>query len=539
MRQTGIHFRVIKLQRRSISLAVMIAILLPASLLGDIGRNKNLLTYAELAALYDPAHVTPGLEIRLHRLLTEAFVYSAATNNLPKLAESALLGPYIRVAQWNIERGLEYHALEAVFESEERVSALLDPIKFPLGSAARQEILDQSAALRAADVIILNEVDWGLSRSEYRNIAADLAAKKGWNFAFGVEFVELSPVRRNQTSLDMALAAKLPAEALDTERYKGLHGTAILSRFPLENVRLLPFEEQLYDWFEAEKKGVSFVEKAKRKLVKEVFLAEALMEVRRGGRMMLIADITDPRFPAGRATIVATHLESRTSPKGRQAQLDELLEKIKTIKNPVIVAGDMNTSTTDMTPTTIRRELRKRFGKADYWIKSGLNQLLGFGMIQDMASTTLTFGRNHGDPTVRHVPVFMPNEERRFFSRLKAFRFDDGGTFDFRGEAVRSWDGRRNTMANSNERDGKGFVTTFRLRRPVKFIGRYKLDWIFVKPVHLFDPSDYQGSYLFAPHFGRTLGAVNSAADGRISDHSPLIVDLPLAEPNIKKVRRY
>jgi hypothetical protein len=195
----------------------------------------------------------------------------------------------------------------------------------------------------------------------------------------------------------------------------------------------------------------------------------------------------------------------------------------------------MNTSTTDMTPTTIRRELRKRFGKADYWIKSGLNQLLGFGMIQDMASTTLTFGRNHGDPTVRHVPVFMPNEERRFFSRLKAFRFDDGGTFDFRGEAVRSWDGRRNTMANSNERDGKGFVTTFRLRRPVKFIGRYKLDWIFVKPVHLFDPSDYQGSYLFAPHFGRTLGAVNSAAEGRISDHSPLIVDLPLAEPSIEK----
>jgi hypothetical protein len=129
----------------------------------------------------------------------------------------------------------------------------------------------------------------------------------------------------------------------------------------------------------------------------------------------------------------------------------------------------------------------------------------------------------------------MPNEDRDFFSILKAFRFEDGGVFDFRGEASRSSGGRNNTLANSNERDGKGFVTTFRLPRPVKFIGKFKLDWIFVKPVHLFDPSNYEGSYLFAPHFGRTLDAINSLVPDRISDHSPIIVDLPLSEPLIAK----
>ena len=121
---------------------------------------------------------------------------------------------------------------------------------------------------------------------------------------------------------------------------------------------------------------------------------------------------------------------------------------------------------------------------------------------------------------------------------LKDFRFEDGGSIDFRGEAARSANGRQNTLANSNERDGKGFVTTFRLKRPVKFFGTFKLDWIFVKPVHLFDPSDYEGSYLFAPHRGHTLDAVPAVIEERASDHSPLIVDLPLAEPNIEKRRK-
>jgi endonuclease/exonuclease/phosphatase family metal-dependent hydrolase len=515
--------------------ALLVLVLLPLIVTADdTGIAKKLLTYSEMAELLEGSDLTANLEGRLNRILTEAFTGGPTEGGRPQIASSPVLGRYIRVAQWNIERGLEYGALEAVFESEERLLTFLDNAKFPHGSRERAELLEQSALLRTADVIILNEVDWGLKRSDYRNVTEELAARLGFYYAFGVEFVELSPVERNKRQ-ELLPDETSPSEEIDVERYKGLHGAAILSRFPLENVRLIPFESQPYDWYEGEKKGVSLIEKGKRRLVREVFLEKALREVRRGGRMMLIAEITDPGFPAGRATVVATHLESRTSPRKRNIQLKELLETIKSIKTPVIVAGDMNTSTTDMTPTTIERELRKRFGKPEYWVKTGINQVLGFGMLQDTISATLTFGRNYGDPTVRHVPIFMPNDERKFFSTLKSFRFDDGGAFDFRGEASRSAGGRKNTLANSNERDGKGFVTTFRLQRPVKFIGKFKLDWIFVKPVQLFDPSDYSGSYLFAPHFGRTLSAVTSLVPGRISDHSPLIVDLPLSEPPIEK----
>lgn len=498
------------------------------------GGGENLLTYPELKSLYSHARSTTALEARLNRLLTVPFVENRVGASSVAIASRTPLGEYIRVAAWNIERGLEYDALEAAFASEEHFVALLDAKRFPIGSKIRTEIIEQAQRLREADVIILNEVDWGLKRSDYRNIAAELAAKLNFNFAFGVEFVELSPVHLNESPpAEMAEMVKL-----DPARYRGLHGIAILSRFPLENVRLVPYKHQAYDWFSEEKKSISLIEKARRKLVKEVFLEDVFREVRRGGRTMLMADIVDPHFPAGRATVVGTHIEIRTTPKGRQRQLAELIETIKPIRNPVIVAGDMNTSGQDMAPTDLPRELSKRFGKPEYLLRTGINYLLGLGLVEDLLASTFQLGRSYGDPTVRHVPILMPNEERKFFSMLKDFRFEDRGSFDFRGEAARSSNGLRNTLANSNERDEKGFVTTFRLKRPVKFVGKFKLDWIFVKPVHLFDPSDYQGSYLFAPHFGRTLEIVTTAVENRISDHHPMIVDLPLAEPEISKQKK-
>ena len=40
-------------------------------------------------------------------------------------------------------------------------------------------ILEQVALMKQADVIVLNEVDWGLKRTDYRNVAADLASALG------------------------------------------------------------------------------------------------------------------------------------------------------------------------------------------------------------------------------------------------------------------------------------------------------------------------------------------------------------------------
>ncbi len=494
----------------------------------------SLFTFDELNALYHQDELDAAMQAKLAALLTTPFISNSFRDRV-QLPRSEKLGTYLRVAHWNIQRGVEFDALKAVLTSNVELGRLINTERFEPASKKLAELMAEAEMLRAADVIVLNEVDIGMKRSGYRNIAAELATALGMNYAFGTQFVELSPIYLTSkvTPADKAEGEILEIISVDPQRYKGLNGVAILSRFPLENVRLIPFKHQGYDWFATEKKGPSILEKGKRGIAHRVFLEEVFREVRRGGRATLIAEIADERLPTGRVTIVATHLENRTKPASREKQLAELLDTLKDIPHPIVMAGDMNTSTTDLTPTSFRREFMIRFGNPRFWIKKAATYALGLGMLYDMAIGGITFGRNHSDPTVKPIPYIAPNAERKFFNTLKAFRFADGGAFDLRGDKKRSIGKKSKEYSNSNQRGVKGFVTTYQVARPLMFIGKYKLDWIFVKPPKLPDPHDKKAPYLFAPHFGRTLTAVSEAISDRISDHRPMIVDLPLSEPVI------
>jgi hypothetical protein len=112
-------------------------------------------------------------------------------------------------------------------------------------------------------------------------------------------------------------------------------------------------------------------------------------------------------------------------------------------------------------------------------------------------------------------------------------RVTKGGAFDFRGEPTCSTHKRGKTLSASNQRAWKGFVTTYQVDRPIGFVGKNKLDCIFVKPASLTKPDDRAGSYRFAPHFGCTLDDLNESIEDRISDHAPILVDLPLIEPRL------
>jgi hypothetical protein len=61
-------------------------------------------------------------------------------------------------------------------------------------------------------------------------------------------------------------------------------------------------------------------------------------------------------------------------------------------------------------------------------------------------------------------------------------------------------------------------------------VGRFKLDWFFVKPFIRDSRAEGQ-PYLFAPHFAETMRELNESVEDRISDHPPMTVDLPLREP--------
>jgi hypothetical protein len=140
--------------------------------------------------------------------------------------------------------------------------------------------------------------------------------------------------------------------------------------------------------------------------------------------------------------------------------------------------------------------------------------------------------KNQDDPTALNIPFVAENLEAKMFGKLEDSRFADGFAFDFRGDKERTINGTEGTLANSNQRDMKGFATTFQFERAIDVVGKMKLDWIFVKS-YLTEPRDEHQSYRFAPHFSRTLGSVNYALETRLSDHDPITVDLPFQEPHV------
>lgn len=61
-----------------------------------------------------------------------------------------------------------------------------------------------------------------------------------------------------------------------------------LSRYRLDNVRLVPFAFQGHDWYADEKEGVAPFEAGKRFAGKQVFLEKVLREVRRRSKRLRI-----------------------------------------------------------------------------------------------------------------------------------------------------------------------------------------------------------------------------------------------------------
>jgi endonuclease/exonuclease/phosphatase family metal-dependent hydrolase len=489
-----------------------------------------LLTYNDLLALYETDVPAGELSARLNRLLTTPFVNNSIGVSGPRAGARGDFGKrFIRVATWNIERGVEFDAIKAALSNDQRFFRRLSHAdrgsKFNLN-----EILEQAAMLSRADVVVLNEADWGLARTDYRNVARELANALQMNYAFGVEFVEVDPLSLGTETFegesDTDKSELVEHLAVDKSRTLGLHGTAIVSRFPLRNVRLVPFKNQGHDWYEDEKKGVSALEKSKRKGAGVVFGEKIAREVRRGGRMMLLADVEEPSIPGGVMTIVATHLEAKAKPAERLKQLEELLAQIQSLANPVVIAGDMNTSGSDATPTSFQREVRKRLGSSKFWVTQGIKYATGVGLLYDITVGAVKMQRTRKDPTVKSVRFVSENPEEKFFSTLKDFRFTDGGAFDFRGAKQYSIGASGETLSDSNERASKGFISTMELNGKISVA--LKLDWLFVKPVGLTDPNDRDQPFNFAPQFGRTLKTLNYALKDRISDHNPLIVDLPL-----------
>jgi hypothetical protein len=203
----------------------------------------------------------------------------------------------------------------------------------------------------------------------------------------------------------------------------------------------------------------------------------------------------------------------------------------------VIIAGDMNTTGQDGSVLSIKSALLKKVNSPTFWATQGVKYATGVGLIMDVASFGFKTAKFQADPTASGVPLLAANPEQGFFKDLDKYRFDDGTRIDFRGDAELSVNRRTGTLGNSNERASKGFVTTFGLPRTLGAVGKFRLDWIFVKG-YLKEDSGTADSYRFAPAFARTMNESNEALNPRLSDHAAISVDLPITQPALSGSKR-
>ena len=502
--------------------------------------QPKLLTFDELVQLEKVDDSSPELAIRLDQLLHTPFLsneafYGGAKPNRPS---SDALGPFIRATMWNIERGIELDGIKIALTEPDKFGKYMEEKKDPKSKPLTVEALDavnkQLEILKPTDLFILNEVDKGVTRTDYRDVAQELAKSLKMNYAYAVEFLEIDPLNLGLEKVNMedkaAQADIQKSFEPDKTRYLGLHGTAVLSRYPIlkATVRPLPV---CYDWFLGEKKEISKLESGKRAGANLAFMERITREVRRGGRTILIVELAVPESPTGAVTVVAPHLETKCKPECRRKQMTEILGWIRSEKNPVILAGDLNTSGTDTSPTSVSKVITNRLKDPDKWATSAIKWSTGAPTILLMPMNMM---RNKNDPTGFDLPLLSRKKEAKMFGDLDKFHFDDGHTFDFRGENARSADGRGGTLSDSNQRATKGFRYTFALARTYGgLVGEYKLDWFFVKG-YATDSDKPGGSYKFGPHFARTLQEVNEAPDESLSDHFPIMVDISITEPPLK-----
>ena len=127
-------------------LAIIAALSLPSVVYAQ-EQPPDLFTYDELIQLYETPNLPEALQVKLDRLLTTPFV-SNARGGPVELPRSPKLGTFVRVVQWNIERGIEFDAIKAALSDAVQFAKLIDPAAYPRTSNDRKQILHQVALIK-------------------------------------------------------------------------------------------------------------------------------------------------------------------------------------------------------------------------------------------------------------------------------------------------------------------------------------------------------------------------------------------------------
>jgi endonuclease/exonuclease/phosphatase family metal-dependent hydrolase len=181
-----------------------------------------------------------------------------------------------RVVAWNLERGMQLEAQLEAFRSH--------------------------PYLKSCDVLLITEADAGMARSGNRMVSEVLARELGMTQVFAPCYIALgkgSGVERH----------------VEGDNRFGLHGNALLSRYPIREIRAIPLDN-----------GVDKMAHREKRL----------------GRQAAVAARID--FPNLSLHAVSVHLDAQSTQRHRHEQMRTVLDALPA-DGPVILGGDWNTST--------------------------------------------------------------------------------------------------------------------------------------------------------------------------------------------------
>ncbi len=197
----------------------------------------------------------------------------------PGDAEATGPGP-LKAICWNLERGKNFEAILQTFKT--------------------------SSSFQNVDLFFLTEVDWGMARSGNRNITAELGKALGYYAYFAPSYFNLTQGHGSE-------------RYIEGQNQYGLHGKAILSRYPLQNLKSVGMPNA--------------INKLKSK------------EARLGEKRALLGDLN---LASEKLTLACAHLDAFSSPKMRRLQLSEVV-KACVFESRVLMAGDWNTNSINST----------------------------------------------------------------------------------------------------------------------------------------------------------------------------------------------
>ncbi len=492
-------------------------------------QGTEFLSFDELKHLATDPKPGGALAQKLDRFFSRPILSNEAwyAGKRPTRAQNEVMGEFLRVATWNVEKSIHAHEAAKALSSVAQFEAMLDPADAPPGSAKRAELLRERERLVTADVILLQEMDIGIGRSGYHDATRDIARALGMNYVYAPQQLEIDPVLLGLEEIPDGRGGSVKHQP-DPARYKGVFGSAVLSRYPIKSARCFQLQSQPYDWHAGEKANTDLLEDSRRFAAEILFDNKSVREMKVGGRIFFQVDLEIPGLPGDTLTVIHNHLEIKARPQDREAQMQEILSHIRDIPHTVVMGGDHNTSRVDLSPTSAGRVLVRTSTDSETWLGVGMNVLMTVPVVVNSGRILLNNVKNLHNPLAPHIPVVLPNKTRNLFNLLEDYRFADGGRFDFRGDRARSINRSGAKLANSNEKAIKGNTPTFSVKRPIGPFGRGRLDWIFVKAP---PAAQSKHSYRLAPHFGETLSGMVEGLRFRLSDHAPCVVDLPLSEP--------